>query len=367
MASPGVRSLDPSLAGVRALSWGEVRSIQERFAALNPYDPDAVPGSILKVEAINFDASNSQRPLYAFAISAKRYALFTLDDRGEPSIVEAKEHGLGHLRNPTDLDAEGQEWVREVWLALVREGLGHRLDWPAWADRPAVSRVSVSTVGLLETFASLNRGQSYADIVKPTNFALSVQVARLGYPLGVDPERFQLIAQFDKDPTHWLTQPWFDKYTGQAYRISVGRGAPPDSVQVKSYRDVLDDYRVHPEPKSLGADSKPCHRATTGLLTRRPVAIARVRYIGKESNALEAVQHGLIHALSEVRAGYDDPADSAWANALPFLKRIPVRQLAVAAGVSERMIKYLRAAERRPSGKTATAILRRNYPLIEGV
>ena len=40
---------------VRALSRKQVNEISERFNSLNPYDKDAIPGSILKIEYDNFD------------------------------------------------------------------------------------------------------------------------------------------------------------------------------------------------------------------------------------------------------------------------------------------------------------------------
>ena len=62
---------------VRALSWAEVEEVSSRFAALNPYERDAVPDSILKIEDDNRDPkTQKQRQLYCVAISAKRYALF---------------------------------------------------------------------------------------------------------------------------------------------------------------------------------------------------------------------------------------------------------------------------------------------------
>jgi hypothetical protein len=67
----------------RALSWSQVDAIASRFAALNPYDKSAVPGSVLKIEDDNFDpVTKNQRQLHCLAISAKRYALFLLDRRG---------------------------------------------------------------------------------------------------------------------------------------------------------------------------------------------------------------------------------------------------------------------------------------------
>jgi hypothetical protein len=62
---------------VRALTWAQVRELAARFEALNPYDREIVPGSILKIEDDNFDhVTKEQRQLWCLAISAKRYALF---------------------------------------------------------------------------------------------------------------------------------------------------------------------------------------------------------------------------------------------------------------------------------------------------
>ena len=59
---------------VRALSYAQVDQIRERFTSLNPYDQGAVPGTILKA---GVDA-------YCYAIAAKRYALYRLDEHGHP-------------------------------------------------------------------------------------------------------------------------------------------------------------------------------------------------------------------------------------------------------------------------------------------
>ena len=70
---------------VQALTWQQVRDIATRFASLNPYDRQAIPGSILKIEDDNFDPKTTrQRQLFCYAISAKRYALFLPDGKGVP-------------------------------------------------------------------------------------------------------------------------------------------------------------------------------------------------------------------------------------------------------------------------------------------
>ena len=35
---------------IRALSWDQVAAIRQRFAALNPYDPSKIGGSVLRLE-----------------------------------------------------------------------------------------------------------------------------------------------------------------------------------------------------------------------------------------------------------------------------------------------------------------------------
>src|SRR5713101_7109550 len=80
--------------GIKALSWKEkeVNEIVQRLESLNPYDRKKVPGSILKVEDVNFH--NGKRiDLFAFAISAKRYVMYRYNAQGNIVMVDAKAHG----------------------------------------------------------------------------------------------------------------------------------------------------------------------------------------------------------------------------------------------------------------------------------
>ena len=66
-------------------------------------------------------------------------------------------------------------------------------------------------------------------------------------------------------------------------------------------------------------------------------------YLGKESNRLEEVEAGLGHDPDDVYTEYADPGRDAWrALVLPVLKRMPARELATAAGLSERSVKAIR-------------------------
>lgn len=58
---------------IKALSWRQIDRIRARFASLNPYAQDAVPGSILELEAENYSGKR-RRQLWCYAISAKALA-----------------------------------------------------------------------------------------------------------------------------------------------------------------------------------------------------------------------------------------------------------------------------------------------------
>lgn len=90
-------SSDP-IEAIRAVTWDDVREIQARFNALNPYDRETVP-DILNIEDVNF-CDEVQRMVFAFVVSAKRYALYSWTGNHTLRIEKCSDHGLGHLMNP---------------------------------------------------------------------------------------------------------------------------------------------------------------------------------------------------------------------------------------------------------------------------
>ncbi len=101
------------------LSFAQVDQIIDRFAGLNPYNRELVEGSILELEEWNFDPSTGeQRQLHCYAISAKRYALYNLEN-GRPVLRKWSEHGLGHLLNPLDQDLDDRDLARHVWQGIL--------------------------------------------------------------------------------------------------------------------------------------------------------------------------------------------------------------------------------------------------------
>ncbi len=343
----------------RVLTWVEVEALRQRFAALNPYDPTLVPGSILKLEAVNL-MEGVEQELWCFAISAKRYALYSLDEHGKPLLVKWSEHGLGHLLNPTDPEDDDRGWIRQVWEGLVREALGLPVDAPAWLDRPAIGSMTMSSPELLRRFAGHNEGKTYADQVKPFNFHITTHVRPFVHPAGIDRAKFQLIAPYTLDPRQWGKLAWLDYHSVHTFRISTSGDAGEAGIaRIKTFRDVIAEYRVHPEAKSAGLDGEPCGRATVGLLGRRHVVAGRIRYIGKESNRVDDVDAGLVHDPTEVSTEYVDPRRGLWIlDILPRLQAAQTIAIASELGVNVSSVKRWKSGAMTPHRKMQERVAR---------
>ena len=344
----------------RALPHADVDAIRAHLDALNPYDKPLIP-DLFKLESVNLTA-NGRRELHCFSISAKRYVLYEPGRSGEPSIVrlhdgnedeneegigpllvESKQHGLGYLLNPSDPDDRSRDWISEAWQYLLRLELGLPAREPDWLDLPALSQVAVSTPDMLATFKHLNVGRPYAEQIKPFNFVLAAHVAPFGHPPGADPERFQLLAPYHRDPRQWRKLRWLNKHDPRAggYTITTTGQGGAGRVRVKSYRDVLDAYRVHPEAKSLAPDGQPCGPATKGLLGRRRVHLIDVQHIGKEANKLHERQAGLVHAERDVLSTYTEPAADPWPTLVaPVLRELPVAHAAKQSGAQRLSLSF---------------------------
>jgi hypothetical protein len=331
----GAERLDGSPA-VRALSHAEVDEIRARFERFNPYDP-ALAADLLKIE---------KRDVECFAISAKRYALFrrtgsdTIDQLGDDEEVggsgiesdKKSEHGLGHLLNPIDPDSDDRDWIREAWTWLLRQELGLLSTEPAWLNQPALTRVTVSSQTLMKPFADWNSGKTYADQIKPANFLVVAHADPLRNP-GIDLRRFRLIAPFESNSTKWSQLPWRNLYdpNGPTYTLASNTDAEAmmSGIVVKTYGDVLGEYRAHPESTFLDADGHVCGRRTIGVLQRGPVHAASIAYIGKEANRLDDVESGLVADLDDVLTEYVDPrCDLFRTVVLRSLDRLSVRDVA---------------------------------------
>lgn len=272
------------------------------FEPLNPYRK---PGSILKIEDVNYGIDSKERePLYCFAISAKRYALFNLDSKGNPILRKASAHGLGHLIDPYDeFDAPAymtapqvpptqigvKRWQHDLWIKIIQAALYGKpdqviLDWHPALLNPAASRYTASSPQMLSWLDSWNEGKEYQEQIRPFGFLLSF-MARTGVfepPLDSEasfvavPKRgrpkkkgnCKPIAPFSSDSKLALPN-MFDRVTGEKVLPN----------ELKPYAEVLAQYHLSCEDKFLNGQF-----LYRGRTERRHVVTIGIDLIGKEAN-----------------------------------------------------------------------------------
>lgn len=307
--------------GMDADEFGQqVTAIADWFAALNPYD---FGGSILKIEGENSSlATDDPEPLYCWAVSSKRYALFNLASDRTPILRKVSAHGLGHLlppyradNPPADIPAPPEivlrsgveRWHCDLWFEIVATALAGkpdmpRLDFHPAMNSPAVSRYGATAPELLRWFDGFNANRLYCDSVKPFGFMLALHAkrdwngeeaiapqTRRGRPPKVKP--LKPVAPFDRDPAK-VAIAAFDRKSGQ----------PVPAYALQTYGGALTQYHLHPESKFLGGN-----HLDRGRTRRRHIQAIGIRHIGKEANELDRQQK--LGADSELNPDYGLAAD----------------------------------------------------------
>jgi hypothetical protein len=354
----GNHQLRDGTPAIKALSHRQISEIRARFNTLNPYNRAAVP-DLLKLEHTSM----------CHAISAKRYVVYNQDEAGNIEILKRSEHGLGAYFDPLTpkderRDAKGNRlWIDDAWRWILAAHNNPEAPRPTWADRPSISRITVSSAPLWRPFRLRNRGRSWPERIKPFNFLMVATIDPFGYPPGVDPTKFRLVAPYNDNPDTWETLEWRNIYDpdGPSYRITTDKTAPPepDLAIVKSYADVLREYQTHPEHKFNGPDRQPCRRSTRGLLQRRPVHLeGHPRLTGKEANNIDETQAGCYAQQDEIITEYHNPTDDHFhREVMPLLDHLSGRELARLIGADRRTIDRIRAGQ-MPRGPLRKALER---------
>lgn len=232
-----------------------VSRIVDFFEGLSPYSFD---GSILKVEDIN-----EPDPLYCYAVSAKRYVLFS--KRGGFKVRKASAHGLGFLQRPYgqgQTDTGAPEWINDLWSLVVHAGTKRAPDYSElrYSGRPAISQYTVTTANLYRMLKGYNEQTDRP--IRPFGFIASYlprlpSVSPLGPFLPNVDDTLSLV---------------FDRNTLR----------PISREELRTYEDVLQGFHTHPESKFLLGDS-----VNGAVCSRRHVVAKAVEVIGKESNRID--------------------------------------------------------------------------------
>lgn len=286
------------------------QNVIDWFVPLNPYEAS---GSILRIEDLNRGiGSEKLDPLYCFAISAKRYALFNLNKWKRPVLRKASAHGLGHLLDPypesepppaipsppLPLNEIGvRRWQFDFWFKIIDAALRGQadivpLDWHPALHRPAAIRYTASSPQLLTWLARWNERKPYEEQIRPFGFLLSfmpragvfapmvstpLEELRRGRPLNGEP--LAPIAPYDSNPERALSKV-FDRVTGRPIR--------PE--QLKTYAEVLAQYHLSSEDKFANGAF-----LNRGRTERRHVVATGFDWIGKEAN--QVGDSGEVHPL----------------------------------------------------------------------
>jgi transcriptional regulator with XRE-family HTH domain len=350
------------------------------FDPLNPYE---IKGPLFKVEDVNYGLhSKDLAPLYCYAISSKRYALFNVGANGVPILRKASAHGLGDKRAPYDDDQAPtsipkpivklsdigvDRWQHDLWHQIVTAALANEfdvvpLDYHPNLQAPAMSRYAAATPDILNWFKTYNAYRPYALQVKPFNFLSAFQetsCSDLSFMGEIEPatarqrkgtkQALRPIAPYNRNPVE-AAKTCFDRETAQAI----------STEQLKTYAQALSSYHLRPESKFENSDFY-----DRGPTRRRHVRTLRVEYIGKESNRWEEQYFLGLEEGADIAYGANPSAPSGHLTELrslvgEFGERVVARQVGISRNTLRRI---LSSGNRSPSRRMLRQIAAATHAL----
>jgi hypothetical protein len=356
----GPYRLPDGTRAIRALSWAEIEAIRDRFTALNPYDQsiENVRGSILKLEDENFvdKARNKRCELSAYVISEKVYALFTLDDHGEPIIRKYSQHVLGQYLSPIprDNDPDRREhrhdWIKGAFTREIRAALGKPVEPFEWEQYPAISQLTMTTWSVFKPYRE--NGQ-----LRPFDFLAVGVVNDSRNPVYRALEEMRRSQPCCKSPrpacglfsdlSKWREQDWRCLRCATPWDFDL-------RPRLKTYGDLIRHTLQGVSRKRLCADGSEPTRASRGLTIPRPVHVESVTAIGKEiivdpTDTDEELTAEMLSATEVLE--YRDPVEDLEALRLA-IREIGVKPVAREIGMSDRRLRAIVNQGVRPHSST---------------
>ena len=246
------------------------KQVQEFFQKLNPYDFK----SNEKIDVFKLEKGN----VLFYGISAKRYCLYTIDDKTNEIKIDKKKyssHGLGYLLDPfakTEEDLE-KDWSPRVWKDILDLHYGKitRVQLrEKYEDKYAIAQIAVSKPRIRNRLKKLDKDKDYYKQLKPFNFCL------VGFPTTDNEKTKEMIK-----PLAPFRRPVRDVVFGKFVDLNSKNG---DVLKGQHYWkdmwDTIRNYINNPESKFDGDD---------GILERKHINVISIKHIGKEADDIDLV------------------------------------------------------------------------------
>ena len=347
----------------RALSWGEVEQITNRFDSLSPYNREIVP-HLLRLTDENFDKDGTQRQLFGLSIAAKRYALYTTkcgrsycSHRKCATIVDPKAHGLIFCAPSEEREDGLPKWWWELWGFLlplefkqiiepdftvlmvagraINADTGTDVDGqPSWITLPAMMKMRISTPHCLDQM----KGKA-----SPFGFVL--------HPRTRDKLKLTLLTPFSKDRAGWPYSLCINTHDGKSHCLDALSRA-----DIITLGDILCGYIQHPEIKSLGPDGEKCKAHTRGLLRRMTINGGLQHCIGKEVSRFEQGKDDFIENIDDVCIHYDGGRVAANESLIAEISGCGLRKTTKETGLDRKTIRAILSGKKVKASTLAKVV-----------
>jgi hypothetical protein len=282
-----------------------VGKVQAFFNPLNPYSIDV---NLFKVE--KNDDRIRLHDVWFYAISAKRYCLYELDENGSITILKHSSHGLGGILGM------GEQEAKDVWIDILNYHYG-KLSKEAleqkYSDKYVMGKLALTSPFILRRFKKINQDSR----IKPFNFV----IVGIGYRTNPSSNESVIpMIPFTKKIDQAPYAPFVDYKTGVECKDNT-------KFYWKPLSEYIFDYMNHNDNKYDG---------DIGELKRKHVFIDGVDLIGKESNNLE--QSEVIGVSDDDYVIYDNKTEQKIMN---VIRNMTIKQ-AKEIGISRRNLFYLK-------------------------
>ena len=225
-----------------------------------------------------------------------------------------------------------------ICLIFCCKSRGQQPPLPAWADRYALTRFTISSPHLEDWFKGYNQQRPWTEKIRPGSFGLIAHPSALTG--GALPA-----ATYEPNPDRWPRLDWYDRRTGKPIHVTtLDTSDDPDQrahalqrgdVPIQRLHDTLTTYRRRPEPKSLDPTGDPAGPTSRGLLQRRPITSSptETELIGKEGNKLIERASGETTDPADYRNTYGTRVDR-WQVVVEVLREMGVPAIVERTGYS---------------------------------